>query len=635
MLFSKRPERAPKAVLAMILAAVLLGLSLLPAVAQEDSPKTDNDVIQALGSDGEVRVIVSFLPAPGEMQAQSSEASIAGARSEVLEDVPDEDIAVYRTYSHIPAFAAEVDADGIAALQADPRVAYIQLDEPVFAHLTQSVTALGANIVHDTYGLTGSGVRVAVLDTGIDTDHPDLVGDIVAQHCFNSTGTRCPNGLFEDVSAEDGNGHGTNVSGVITADGVVSGRGFAPDAEIVAIRVLNSTGSGMLSDTVAGLNWIIAYQNTLRVDIINMSLGSNTLYTGVCDAQNQAMTSAITQLRNLGIAIFASSGNNGSNNSMVAPACITGVVSVGATFDSNLGAITFPSFGNCSNPTTSLQTVTCFTNSNSLLDIVAPGSRITSAGRGGGTSTYNGTSQASPTAAGVAALILQARSNFTPDQIEITLKTTGTLVTDSKNGLSFRLINALAAIQSLIPQAPTIFNPSTTLVSDRQPTFTWNAVPLATYYEMRFDTVSPPVTIVVSGNVTSYQPPAWLDFGTYYWQVRAGNDLGVSDWSPVRTTIIGSQPNAAPSAYNYVENSTPTLRWNRLSWATEYQVEVDNSSKFNALPLEFSAILPWETLEATVTPALGEGVYYWRVRGRRADGTWGGWSPVQTLIVGG
>ena len=131
---------------------------------------------------------------------------------------------------------------------------------------------------------------------------------------------------------------------------------------------------------------------------------------------------------------------------------------MGATFDSDLGRepdsgtyqdIFGGSWPACANDTTNLQTITCFTNSNSVMDIVAPGARITASGMGGGTSTYMGTSQASPTAAGIAALMLQASPGLSPVTIESTLKSTGSSVTDAKNGLSFPLINALAAVNAV------------------------------------------------------------------------------------------------------------------------------------------------------------------------------------------
>ncbi|MBK8027395.1 MAG: S8 family serine peptidase [Chloroflexi bacterium] len=111
--------------------------------------------------------------------------------------------------------------------------------------------------MHSQYGLTGAGVRVAVLDSGIDTDHPDLADDLIAQVCFTGGGTpalgSCPPAdTNTGISAEDENGHGTNVAGIITSDGTVAPIGFAPDAQIVAVRVLDGFGSGWLSGLGGG-----------------------------------------------------------------------------------------------------------------------------------------------------------------------------------------------------------------------------------------------------------------------------------------------------------------------------------------------------------------------------------------------
>jgi hypothetical protein len=178
-----------------------------------------------------------------------------------------------------------------------------------------------------------------------------------------------------------------------------------------------------------------------------------------------------------------------------------------------------------------------------------------------------------------------------------------------------------------------LLTPAAGIVSDRRPTFTWNAVPVITGYELeiQFDTDTP-ITFVLGPNITSYRPPASLAFGTYTWRVRAVNNTLISAWSPIRTTVIGAKPGAAPIANNFID-TTPTLRWNRLSWAGEYEIEVDDTNSFNT-PLEFSAILPWETLEATIDVPLADGTYYWRVRGRRLDGTPGPWSAVQSFYMG-
>jgi Subtilase family len=133
---------------------------------------------------------------------------------------------------------------------------------------------------------------------------------------------------------------------------------------------------------------------------------------------------------------------------MEAPACIASAISVGATWDANLGSQTFLG---CTDATTAPDQITCFTNSDSALDLVAEGAYITATGRGGGESTYGGTSQASPMAAACAADLLQAAPATAPDGLEAALETSPTHVTDAKNGLSFPRLDCLAALQTLVP----------------------------------------------------------------------------------------------------------------------------------------------------------------------------------------
>jgi hypothetical protein len=130
---------------------------------------------------------------------------------------------------------------------------------------------------------------------------------------------------------------------------------------------------------------------------------------------------------------------------MGAPACIANAISVGAVYDANVGSVTL----GCTDATTSADKVTCFSNTNATLDLLAPGARITSTGRGGGTSTFVGTSQASPHAAAAAALLLQAGSSLTPTEIETALESTGVPATDPKNGLTFPRIDVFAALGRL------------------------------------------------------------------------------------------------------------------------------------------------------------------------------------------
>src|SRR5262249_11988310 len=133
------------------------------------------------------------------------------------------------------------------------------------------------------------------------------------------------------------------------------------------------------------------------------------------------------------------------------PACVTNSISVGAVYKTDVGPVSI--FG-CTDFTTAADQVTCFTNSNETLDLMAPGAPIVSSGLGGALSIYYGTSQASPHAAGGAALLFGAYPGISGATIEAALKATGVPVTDPKNGLTFPRINLFQAYEMLAPPSP-------------------------------------------------------------------------------------------------------------------------------------------------------------------------------------
>lgn len=432
--------------------------------APATSPLIQDEIAQVVATAGSARVLLLLGEAALPATAASAEpTAVAGLQKRFLQTVTSTEFQPYRQFQFVPGLAGVVTAAGLEKLRASSLVRAIQLDHPGGAHLQESLPAIGGDVVHNSYGITGRGVTVAVLDSGIDTDHPDLADDLVAQHCFTN-GACLPGNSSQSSSAEDENGHGTNVAGIITAKGTVSGRGFAPNAKIVAVRVLDKGGSGFVSDWVAGLDWVRSQLITTPVQIVNLSLGTFALYPNNCDSQEPLLAAATAQLRAKGVVLFASSGNQGSSTRIAAPACNSGVIAVGATYDGNVGrqpttgtyqTLFGSSWPACSDDPTTLRTITCFTNSNQQLDLLAPGAPILSTYLGGKTALYWGTSQASPTAAGVAALLLEKRMGLSPTEVENILKTSGTPVTDPSNGLAFPLINALAAIKAITPISPT------------------------------------------------------------------------------------------------------------------------------------------------------------------------------------
>src|SRR5207249_4661249 len=242
-------------------------------------------------------------------------------------------------------------------------------------------------------------------------------------------------------AAQDDLGHGTNVTGIITSKGTVAPIGVAPNVKIAAYKALNSQDFGLFSDWTAALSDIIA--NHPNIKLVNMSLQSGDNLRGPCDSYQPATTSAINTLRAAGTLTFVASGNHEQKHGMTYPACIPSAVSVGAVWDANLGG---QSFLGCTDSVTNADRVTCFSNSDSTLDLLGPGAYITSTGLGGGLSTYGGTSQASPHAVGVAALLMEASSSLTPDQIEFRMKVTGKGITDPSNGRITPRTDALNAI---------------------------------------------------------------------------------------------------------------------------------------------------------------------------------------------
>jgi len=415
--------------------------------------EVDEMARQAIRQNGHATVLVKLNQQPLKAPTQDERLrQIQQLEDSVLLGLNQQDLQLRYRYQTVPGFSALLFESGLLKLEKHPDVESIMMDREGRGGLLESVPAIQADIAHD-WGFTGQGVNVAVLDSGVDLRHPDLKDDIVFEYHFLNQGADVGPG------AQDQHGHGTNVTGIITSDGMIAPTGVAPRAKIVAIRVLDANASGWLSDWVAGVDYIVANNDTLNVKVINMSLVTFALYKGShCDAALPLPATVFTAAHNSGAVIFVSSGNNGSTNSMSAPACLSGAVAVGAVYDSDLGrepdSGTYRTlFGNrwpdCADLTTSLQTLTCFTNRNEKLGLVAPGSRITSTGLGSRRSTFIGTSQASPHAAGVAALMLQKDPSLTPAAIIETMKNSSVRVDDPATELSFPLLNAAEALEQV------------------------------------------------------------------------------------------------------------------------------------------------------------------------------------------
>jgi subtilisin len=260
----------------------------------------------------------------------------------------------------------------------------------------------------------GSGsvnVDVAVIDTGIDIDHPDL--NVVG-------GMNCAPGS----SFDDNNGHGSHVAGTIAAkddsQGVV---GVAPGARLYAVRVLNPAGSGSFSSVICGIDWVTA--NASVIEVANMSLGgtgSEPRGTG-CNT-GDALHDAVCNSVAAGVTYAVAAGNASDDAANHVPAAYNEVITVSALadFDGVPGGLGSPT---CRSDVD--DTFANFSNFGADVDLIAPGVCILSTYKRGGYTTISGTSMATPHVAGAAALYKATHAGASPAQVKTALQNAGNL----------------------------------------------------------------------------------------------------------------------------------------------------------------------------------------------------------------
>jgi subtilisin family serine protease len=260
-------------------------------------------------------------------------------------------------------------------------------------------------------------VDVAIIDTGIDPNHPDL--NVVSGVNFAS-----------GKNWKDGNGHGTHVAGTIGAiDNDIGVIGVAPGASLHAVRVLNNAGSGWTSDVIAGIDWVASQREqdpndptkTIPlIEVANMSLGGSGSNSscGGSDTYHNAICNAVK----LGTTFVVAAGNSSDDADDSRPATYDEVITVSALADFDGAA------GGNGSPTCRSDvddTFANFSNYGGDVDIIAPGVCIESTWKGGDYNTISGTSMASPHVAGAAALYLANNPGKTPAQVQDALTSAG------------------------------------------------------------------------------------------------------------------------------------------------------------------------------------------------------------------
>ncbi|MFD3533634.1 S8 family serine peptidase [Streptomyces sp. NPDC058664] len=372
------PEGATAALAAGRVDEELFNVTGLVRQGYDDSSTTTLPLIAVYGSD----------------VTRSGFAAPRGARrGQILKTV--DGVALKADKKQAATFWAEVSAP--AARSASAGIKKLWLDRKVEATLERSTAQVHAPEAWAA-GYDGTGTKVAVLDTGADTRHPDLKGRIVASENFTDSDT-----------SEDRGGHGTHTLSTVGGSGAASGgkkKGVAPGAQLLNGKVLNDSGSGATSWIIAGMEWAVAQ----GADVVSMSLG-NPSETD-CDDPMSAAAEQLAQSE--GTLFVVAAGNSGpSLNSVSSPGCAPGVLTVGAT-DRDDSTAYFSSRGPVANEAHTLKP-----------EIAAPGVGISAAAAGGrGLYAYqamSGTSMATPHVAGAAAILKQRHPDWTARQLKAAL----------------------------------------------------------------------------------------------------------------------------------------------------------------------------------------------------------------------
>ncbi len=452
---------------ATITVALLLTTTATPTAASSfDATKIDASFLTEIlaSPTADYDVIVRSVPVDSAGHNRTSARRLETAAKSVTKQGG----SVKYGLSIVGAVSAHMKGVQALALTRDADVDYVVKDQKLRAQFdpaldsakarTPGILEVSAPQVWSQLGLTGQGVGVAIVDSGVYA-HPDLAGRIVASIDFT---TASP--TVSSTTTGDPGGHGTHVAGLVAGNGAVSGgayTGIAPRANIVNVRVIDANGASNVSMILRGLQWILANRNAYNIKVVNLSLGA----TPTGSYKSDLMATAAEVLNFAGVSVVVSAGNTGPYaGTVTTPATDPYVITVGALDDNGTSLLlddlmaTFSSRGR-----------TVFDNL-SKPDLVAPGRRLVSlrspgsaldtqfsdrrvTATGALTPEYyqlSGTSMAAPIVAGVVALMLERNPTLSPAQIKKRLKSTATSLpfgTTFDRGAG--LVNAFKAASSI------------------------------------------------------------------------------------------------------------------------------------------------------------------------------------------
>src|SRR3989338_3850453 len=454
----------------------------------------DSEMQNLFGNNSEVSVIVILKDNPNILKLQAKNLKpdsfeikknrMMQQKASVLENIKlkknkvlsrqtaDYDLDLTNDYTTVNGFAGKITKAGYERLKNNPNV--LQIDKPkrLSVFLSDSAGIINATrtwgSVYNNTNITGKGESVCIIDTGVDYTRVAL-GGCTSSSFTSGTCSKVIAGydfVNNDNDPFDDNGHGTHVAGIVASNDSTY-RGIAPDAKIISMKILDSSGGGSTADLISAIDWCTYNSSKYNISVISMSLGvigySNSTY---CDTSDQLVADAIHTAVGKNISVVAATGNSGNSNGISDPACISNVTAVGSVSKSD--------------------SISSFSNRWSLPLLFAPGELITSIVPIGscslcqesGFSSLNGTSMATPHVSGAFALLSQYKKIeqniiLIPFQLQNASNYTGKQISDSGSGLTFSRINVYSALMSLDTFAPTITLVAPTLANNTQSSKNW------------------------------------------------------------------------------------------------------------------------------------------------------------------
>ena len=506
----------------------------------------------------------------------------------------------------VKGFTIQLTSKDLEKVRKDPNVKYVEQDQVMKISATQFTAPWGLDRIDQqaiplsgsfTYETTGSTVDAYIFDTGIKLDHNEFVGRILPG--FNA--------ITVGVAASDDNGHGTHVAGIVGG----TRYGVAKGINLIPVKVLDRFGSGTFTQIIAGIDWAIA-NHTTKPAVGNVSI-SGPISVGLDEAIRRAITD--------GIVMCVAAGNNAVDAIGTSPGRVTEAITVGSV--------------------TNTDQWSSFSNYGTVIDILAPGSNITSAWHTGinDISVVSGTSMATPHVVGASALYLEKFPGSTTDRVAQGLKASSVL-----NKISLvpaATSNALLNVNFIpppppIPDIPAVVSPVN--LSTTQPvniTLSWNQSANAATYGIQVSTTSSFATFVINENglINPTKSLTGLSQGTtYYWRINATNTSGTSQWSPAYSFSTVAAPVILPTAPTLIspanlstaQLTSPTLSWSAVNGTINYGLQISTNANFSTTIVNLTGLTTLNTLVSGLTAGT---TYYWRVNASNSAGV-GPWSAV-------